>query len=47
MVHAGAIVTTLPLASLPTAVNCCVELMDIVVFGVTVMLNKAPGAVAV
>jgi hypothetical protein len=47
MLHAGAIVTTLPLASLPPAVNGCVELMALVVFGVTVMLNKAPGAVAV
>src|SRR5690242_19727246 len=41
--HVGVIVTTLFPASLPTAVNCCVALMDSVSgFGVTVMLASGP-----
>src|ERR1019366_1824847 len=39
----GVIATTLPLASLPTAVNCCVALMSSVVgVGVTVMVASGP-----
>src|SRR4051812_3349025 len=41
--HVGEIVTTLPPASLPTAVNCCVALRPSVSgFGVTVMVASAP-----
>jgi hypothetical protein len=38
----GVIATTLPCASLPTAVNCCVVLMGSVGFGVTVIVASGP-----
>jgi hypothetical protein len=38
----GVIVTTLPLASLPTAVNCCVAPTRSVGFGVTVIVASGP-----
>src|ERR1035437_533331 len=43
-VQVGVIATTLPPASLPAAVNCCVALMAIVAgFGVIVITASAPG----
>lgn len=40
--QAGVIATTLPFASLPTAVNCCVAPMSSVGFGVTVIVASGP-----
>src|ERR1035437_5913752 len=41
----GAIATTLPLASLPTAVNCCVPpVARLLGFGLTVIVASAPTA---
>jgi hypothetical protein len=42
--HTGVIATTLPPASLPTAVNCCCVLIPSVTgFGVTVIVASGPG----
>ena len=41
--HVGVIATTLPLASLPVATNCCVPLTAIVTgLGVTVIVANGP-----
>src|SRR6476619_7058935 len=42
--HTGVIATTLPPASLPTAVNCCgVLIASVTGFGVTVIVASGPG----
>src|SRR5450759_167525 len=43
----GVIATTLPLASLPTAVNCCVPPMTSVGFGVTVIVKSGPAVTVI